>query len=142
MVYDDKKDKDVLERTFICHLWREGRFLNLGEMSDGSKFTAVAQSVNEAKWLVDYEIECKLNSELYKYGFKNEDLFQFNKYKIFERINIKEELLKNDSLLKENLIRSNRLKSEKSMYDLVTKYPEILEKVMNELKIVANSERT
>lgn len=106
-------------------------------MSDGSKFSAVAQAVNEAKWLVDYEIESKLNSELYKYGFKNEDLFQFNKYRIFERISIKEEILKNDVLLKEKLEISNRIKNEKAwivLGDLFIKYPEILEKVKNELK--------
>lgn len=106
-------------------------------MSDGSKFNAVAQAVNEAKWLVDYEIERKLNSELYKYGFKNEDLFQFNKYRIFERISIKEEILKNDSLLKEKLEIFNKEKGESAMNtlsNLIAKYPEILENIMNELK--------
>lgn len=62
-------------------------------MSDGSKFTAVAQAVNEAKWLVDYHLENKLNSELFEVGFLPEELFKFNKFKIVERLVMKKALL-------------------------------------------------
>jgi hypothetical protein len=52
----NNKDKEVTKKEYYCHLYRNDRWLNLGEMSDGSKFTAVAQAVNEAKWLVDYHL--------------------------------------------------------------------------------------
>lgn len=50
------KGKEVDKSQVVCHLYRAGsknQPLNLGEMSDGSSFTAVAQSVNEAKKLID-----------------------------------------------------------------------------------------
>lgn len=52
----DDKGKEVKKTRVVCHLYRAGsknQPLNLGEMSDGSAFTAVAQSVNEAKKLID-----------------------------------------------------------------------------------------
>lgn len=54
---ENDKGKEVTKKEVVCYLYRLGgknQPLNLGEMSDGSKFSAVAQSVNEAKRLVDY----------------------------------------------------------------------------------------
>ena len=95
----DNKGREVTKREYYCRLYRNDKWLNLGEMSDGSKFTAVAQAVNEAKWLVDYHLEQKLDSELLSMGFLREDLFKFNKYRITERLEMKEELLLNEELL-------------------------------------------
>ena len=94
------KGKEVTKKEYYCRLYRNDRWLNLGEMSDGSKFTAVAQAVNEAKWLVDYHLELKLDSELLSMGFLREDLFKFNKLRITERLEVKERLLLDDELLK------------------------------------------
>ena len=95
----DNKGREVTKREYYCRLYRNDKWLNLGEMSDGSKFTAVAQAVNEAKWLVDYHLEQKLDSELLSMGFLREDLFKFNKYRITERLEMKEELLLDEELL-------------------------------------------
>ena len=62
-------------------------------MSDGSRFTAVAQAVNEAKWLVDYDLEKELDSMLLSVGFLREDLFKYNRLRITERLEVKEKLL-------------------------------------------------
>jgi hypothetical protein len=62
-------------------------------MSDGSRFTAVAQAVNEAKWLVDYDLEKELDSMLLLVGFLREDLFKYNRLRITERLEVKEKLL-------------------------------------------------
>ncbi len=94
------KGKEVTKKEYYCQLYRNDRWLNLGEMSDGSKFTAVAQAVNEAKWLVDYHLELKLDNELLSLGFLREDLFKFNKFRITERLEMKEELLLDEDLLK------------------------------------------
>lgn len=54
---DNDKGKEVTKKSVVCHLYRLGsnnQPLNLGECSDGSSFTAPAQAVNEAKWLIDY----------------------------------------------------------------------------------------
>ena len=62
-------------------------------MSDGSRFTAVAQAVNEAKWLVDYRLEQEVDRKLLSLGFLREDLFKFNKFRMYERLEMKEKLL-------------------------------------------------
>lgn len=90
------KDKLVTKREFHCRLNRTGSAnqpLNLGEMSDGSRFTAVAQAVNEAKWLVDYHLEQEVDRKLLSLGFLREDLFKFNKFRMYERLEMKENLL-------------------------------------------------
>lgn len=90
------KDKLVTKREFNCRLNRTGsanKPLNLGEMSDGSRFTAVAQAVNEAKWLVDYHLEQEVDRKLLSLGFLREDLFKFNKFRMYERLEMKENLL-------------------------------------------------
>jgi hypothetical protein len=71
-------------------------------MSDGSKFTAVAQAVNEAKWLVDYHLEMELDRKLLNLPneiisrprFLRSDLDKYNGLRITERLEIKEKLLK------------------------------------------------
>ncbi len=106
--------KEVTKKRYCCQLYRNDKWLNLGEMSDGSNFTAVAQAVNEAKWLVDYHLEQKLDMELLSMGFLREDLFKYNKYRITERLEIKEKLLLDEDLLelkklemkKRNILRS------------------------------------
>ncbi len=65
-------------------------------MSDGSKFTAVAQAVNEAKWLVDYHLEKEVDRKLLSLGFLREDLFKYNKFRMYERLEMKENLLLNN----------------------------------------------
>ena len=87
------KDKLVTKREFHCRLNRNDKWLNLGEMSDGSRFTAVAQAVNEAKWLVDYHLEQEVDRKLLSLGFLREDLFKFNKFRMYERLEMKERLL-------------------------------------------------
>lgn len=55
----DGSDKPKERSKIICYLINEyyiGGKLNLGECNDGSKFTAVRQAVNEAKWLVGYRL--------------------------------------------------------------------------------------
>lgn len=57
---ENDKGKVTTKKEVVCHLYRLGsqnQPLNLGEMSDGSKFGAVAQSINEAKRLVDYWLQ-------------------------------------------------------------------------------------
>lgn len=91
------KGREVTQREIVCNLYRVGSTnqpLNLGEMSDGSKFTAVAQAVNEAKWLVDYYLEKEVDRKLLSLGFLREDLFKFNKFRMYERLEMKEKLLK------------------------------------------------
>jgi hypothetical protein len=68
-------------------------------MSDGSRFTAVAQAVNEAKWLVDYQLEQQVDRKLLSLGFLREDLFKFNKFRMYERLEMKEKLLSDVDLL-------------------------------------------
>lgn len=53
---ENEKGKLVDKSQIVCLLYRAGsknQPLNLGEMSDGTPFMAVAQAVNEAKKLVD-----------------------------------------------------------------------------------------
>lgn len=91
------KGREVTQREIVCNLYRVGSTnqpLNLGEMSDGSKFTAVAQAVNEAKWLVDYYLEKEVDRKLLSLGFLREDLFKYNKFRMYERLEMKEKLLK------------------------------------------------
>ena len=86
----------VTKREFYCQLYRTGSVnqpLNLGQMSDGSKFTAVAQAVNEAKWLVDYHLEQEVDRKLLSVGFLREELFKYNKFRMYERLEMKENLL-------------------------------------------------
>jgi len=98
----NNKDKEVTKKEYYCHLYRNDRWLNLGEMSDGSKFTAVAQAVNEAKWLVDYHLEMELDRKLLNLPneiisrprFLRSDLDKYNGLRITERLEIKENLLK------------------------------------------------
>ena len=57
---ENDKGKIVPKKQVICYLYRVDSVnqpLNLGEMSDGSPFTAVAQAINEAKRLIDYYIK-------------------------------------------------------------------------------------
>lgn len=88
---DDDKGKTVKKKQVFCHLYRLGSVnqpLNLGEMSDGSKFTAVAQAVNEGKWLVDYYLERELNKKLtYK------EMLSFKHLRMSERVDAKLRLL-------------------------------------------------
>jgi len=90
------KSKEIIKRKYICQLYRNDRWLNLGEMSDGSNFTSVSQGVNEAKWLVDYHLEMKLDSKLLNLPgpkFLRNDLDKFNSLRITDRLEIKEKLL-------------------------------------------------
>lgn len=101
-------------------------------MSDGSRFTAVAQAVNEAKWLVDYYLEQKLDRKLLDLGFLREDLFQYNRLRITERLQVKEKLLLDKDLLE---LKSKELKERddlrlKEKFDLMMLPP--LEKKFNE----------
>lgn len=101
-------------------------------MSDGSRFTAVAQAVNEAKWLVDYYLEKKLDKQLLDLGFLREDLFQYNRLRITERLQVKEKLLLDKDLLE---LKSKELKERddlrlKEKFDLMMLPP--LEKKFNE----------
>ncbi len=101
-------------------------------MSDGSRFTAVAQAVNEAKWLVDYYLEKKLDRQLLDLGFLREDLFQYNRLRITERLQVKEKLLLDKDLLE---LKSKELKERddlrlKEKFDLMMLPP--LEKKFNE----------
>lgn len=90
--YNEQRDKWESKRRIHCFLKRPGLFLNLGECNDGSPFSAVAQAVNEAKWLVDYEIERELDAKLKNRGYKPEELFYLNSLKIWERVEQKEKL--------------------------------------------------
>lgn len=93
---ENDKGKEVTKKKLVCHLYREGsnnQPLNLGEMSDGSPFTAIAQSVNEAKWLIDYYIEAKLNRVLEEYGVTTESCWKYNHLRISERVTEKENLI-------------------------------------------------
>lgn len=93
----DIKDKVVIKRRIVCTLYREQykhKLLNLGECSDGTPFSAVSQAINEAKWLVDYEIESNLEKKLFTLGLKRADLFKYNSLKIWDRIKEKEKLIK------------------------------------------------
>lgn len=101
-------------------------------MSDDSRFTAVAQAVNEAKWLVDYYLEQKLDRKLLDLGFLREDLFQYNRLRITERLEVKEKLLLDKDLLE---LKSKELKERddlrlKEKFDLMMLPP--LEKKFNE----------
>lgn len=101
-------------------------------MSDGSRFTAVAQAVNEAKWLVDYYLEQKLDRKLLDLGFLREDLFQYNRLRISERLQVKEEILLDKNLLElKNKEKKERDDLElKAKFDLMMLPP--LEKKFNE----------
>lgn len=91
--FDEKKDKWVTKKQIFCLLIRGGKFLNLGECCDGSPFSAVSQAINEAKWLVDYDIERELDIKLLK-TFHRDDLNKYNSLKIWDRIEKKKQLLK------------------------------------------------
>ncbi len=55
--YDIKKDDMVEKKYIMCHLYRDGsknQPLNLGECSNGDKFTSVNQAVNDAKFIAKY----------------------------------------------------------------------------------------
>lgn len=127
----NEKGKQITKKSYHCHLFRRGKFLNLGQMSDGSPFTTVGQAVNEAKWLVDYFIEQKLDNELL-YRFKDNfptlyrsDLDIFNPFKITDRINIKENLKNDNDLINLGgvLFRTeeynNKLKSILKKYKII-----------------------
>lgn len=92
----DMKGKVTVKRRIMCTLfrtWKKYPSLNLGECNDGAQFSAVSQAINEAKWLVDYDIEKKLESKLFAIGFKREDLFKYNGLKIWDRLKEKEQLI-------------------------------------------------
>jgi len=103
----------VKKRKITCLLYRQGsknQVLNLDEMSNGDNFTAVAQALNEGKWLVDYHFENEIDNKLLSLGFIREDLFKFNKFRIVERLEMKEKLL-----LDKDLLEVKKLESEKRM---------------------------
>lgn len=124
----------MTKRKFHCQLYRPGSVnqpLNLGEMSDGSKFTAVAQAVNEAKWLVDYHLEKEVDRKLLSVGFLREELFQYNRLRINERLQVKEKLLLDKDLVE----LKNKEKKERDDLDLKEKFDiflPALEKEFNE----------
>jgi len=124
----------VTKREFCCQLYRTGSVnqpLNLGQMSDGSKFTAVAQAVNEAKWLVDYHLEQEVDRKLLSEGFLREELFQYNRLRINERLQVKEKLLLDKDLVE----LKNKEKKERDDLDLKEKFDiflPALEKEFNE----------
>ena len=100
-------------------------------MSDGSKFTAVAQAVNEAKWLVDYHLEQEVDRKLLSVGFLREELFQYNRLRINERLQVKEKLLLDKDLVE----LKNKEKKERDDLDLKEKFDiflPALEKEFNE----------
>jgi hypothetical protein len=82
-------------------------------MSDGSKFTAVAQAVNEAKWLVDYHLEKELDTKLLSVGFLREDLFKYNKLRITERLEVKDKLLLDVDLVELKKLEKKEREDEK-----------------------------
>lgn len=54
--FNDKKQKWENKKEIYCHLYRVGsrwQPLNLGQCNDGGKFTAVNQSINQAKVFID-----------------------------------------------------------------------------------------
>lgn len=119
------KGREVTQREIVCNLYRTGSVnqpLNLGEMSDGSKFTAVAQAVNEAKWLVDYHLEQEVDSNLLSLGFLREDLFQYNRLRISERLQVKEKLLLDKDLLE----LKSKDKKEREDLELKEKFDKLL----------------
>lgn len=88
---DNEKGKEITKKEVACHLFRidsPNQPLNLGEMSDGGKFTAVSQAINEGKWLVDYYLE-KEFSKLLKY----KDMLPYKHLRLSERIDAYEKLL-------------------------------------------------
>jgi hypothetical protein len=91
-------------------------------MSDGSRFTAVTQAVNEAKWLVDYYLEQKLDRKLLDLGFLRKDLFQYNRLRISERLQVKEEILLDKNLLE----LKNKEKKERDDLELKAKFDKLL----------------
>jgi len=92
--YNEKKQKWEPKKNYISHLSRPKlKFLNLGEMSDGGKFTAVAQAVNEAKSLIDYDVERGLDEDLRLLGHTFESTLHLNKLKVWERLEIKQKMI-------------------------------------------------
>ena len=91
-------------------------------MCDGSRFTAVAQAVNEAKQLVDYYLEKEVDRQLLDLGFLREDLFQYNRLRISERLQVKEEILLDKNLLE----LKNKEKKERDDLELKAKFDKLL----------------
>ena len=90
--FNHKKEKWENKKQIICTLQRD-KFLNLGECNDGSPFSAVSQAINQAKELIDYELDLKITVELYKYGYYSKDFLKYNKLKTWEILEIKQKLL-------------------------------------------------
>jgi len=96
--YNDKKEKWEPKKNYVCHLSRPKlNFLNLGEMSDGGRFTAVTQAINEAKSLIDYDIERRLDTKLRDLGHTFDSLLYLNKLKVWERLEAKEKIIKTEN---------------------------------------------
>lgn len=105
-------------------------------MSDGSRFTAVAQAVNEAKWLVDYHLEKELDSRLLSVGFLREDLFEYNKLRITERLEVKEKLLNNVDLVELKRLEKQERENEKLKKDFDLMLPLLKEQFKDNVRIL------
>ena len=82
------------------------------------------------KLLVVYNLELKLDNELLSLGFLREDLFKFNKFRITERLEMKENLLLDDELLK----LKNLEKKERDNLRLKNTFDNVLLPILKRLK--------
>lgn len=105
-------------------------------MSDGSRFTAVAQAVNEAKWLVDYHLEQELDRMLLSVGFLREDLFKYNRLRITERLEVKEKLLHNVDLVELKQLDKQERDNEKLKKDFDLMLPLLKDQFKDDVKIL------
>lgn len=105
-------------------------------MSDGSRFTAVAQAVNEAKWLVDYDLEKELDSMLLSVGFLREDLFKYNRLRITERLEVKEKLLHDVDLVELKKLEKQERDNEKLKKDFDIMLPFLKDQFNDNVKLL------
>ena len=105
-------------------------------MSDGSKYTAVAQAVNEAKWLVDYYLEKELDTKLLSVGFLREDLFKYNRLRITERLEVKEKLLFDVDLVELKKLEQKEREDEKLKIDFDLVLPLLKNEFKDDIKVL------
>lgn len=105
-------------------------------MSDGSRFTAVAQAVNEAKWLVDYYLEKELDNMLLSVGFLREDLFKYNRLRITERLEVKEKLLHDLDLVELKQLEKQERDNEKLKKDFDLILPLLKDQFKDDVRVL------
>lgn len=105
-------------------------------MSDGSRFTAVAQAVNEAKWLVDYDLEKELDNMLLSVGFLREDLFKYNRLRITERLEVKEKLLHDLDLVELKQLEKQERDNEKLKKDFDLILPLLKDQFKDDVRVL------